>query len=104
MGLCMSMFAVAVAAIGLKAAAGSEPHEAPAQPIQPAVPVLKVTPERFFSDRVIPTVPAHSQVPIDVLIQQIESHVRVEQAAAETFVQFPSDARLHIKTSSPFVN
>ncbi len=105
MGLCMSMFAAAVAALGLKAAAAnSGSNNEPAQPTQPAVPVLKPAPERFFSDRVIPTIPAHAQVPIEVLIQQIESHVRMEQAAAESFVQSPTDARLHSKMPSPLVN
>ncbi len=104
MGLCMSLFAAAFAAIGLKAAAGSVSQEGSAETVQPAVPVLKSSPERFFSDRVIPTIPAHTQVPIEVLIQQIENHVRLEQAAAESFVQFPTDALLHTKTPSPLVN
>jgi hypothetical protein len=104
MGLCMSMFAAAVAAIGLKAAAGSNSHEQSAPAAQSAIPVPKPAPERFFSDRVIGAIPAHTQVPIEVLIQQIESHVRMEQAAAESFVRFPSDARLHTKTPSPLVN
>ena len=104
MGLCMSMLAVAVAVIGLKAAAGSLSHGHPEQPAQTAVPVMKAAPERFFSERVIPTIPAHTQVPIEVLIQQIENHVRMEQAAAESFVQFPTDALLHTKTPSPLVN
>lgn len=105
MGLCMSIFAAAVAAVALKAAAaGSEPQEQSAHPVQPAVPVLKTTPERFFSDRVLPNIPAHTQVPLEVLIQQIENHVRMEQAVAESFVQFPTDALLRTKTPSPLVN
>ncbi len=104
MGLCMSMFAAVVAAIGFKAAGRSVSQEQPPLPAQPAVQGLKAAPERFFSDRVIPTVPAHTQVPIEVLIQQIENHVRLEQAAAESFVQFPTDALLHTKTPSPLVN
>jgi hypothetical protein len=43
-------------------------------------------------------------VPIEVLLLQIENHVRMEQAAAEVFLAFPSQARLHRKTTSPFVN
>jgi len=35
---------------------------------------------------------------------QIENHVRLEQAAAESFVEFPTQALLHSKTTSPFVN
>lgn len=105
MGLCLSIFGAAVAAVALKAAAArSEAGEQSEHPVQPSIPVLKATPERFFSDRVIPIIPAHTQVPIEVLIQQIENHVRMEQAAAESFVQFPTDALLHTKTRSPLAN
>jgi len=45
-----------------------------------------------------------SQVPIEVLLLQIENHIRMEQAAAEVFIAFPTEDRLHRKTSSPFVN
>jgi len=44
------------------------------------------------------------QVSIEVLLLQIENHVRLEQAAAESFLAFPSQALLHSKTTSPFVN
>ena len=74
--------------------------------VQPELPLAKAAaPARFFSDRV-PISPAASpwQVPIDVLLLQIENHVRLEQAAAESFIAFPSQARLHSKTTSPFVN
>ena len=99
--LLMSVLTFAVAAIGFKASAGKE---SPSETTQPAVPALKAAPERFFSPRVIPAIPVHTQVPIEVLLQQIENHVRMEQAAAESFVQFPTQAHLHTKTPSPFVN
>jgi hypothetical protein len=81
----------------------SEPWNSPAQPELPLVKAA--TPARFFSDRA-PVPPAVSpvQVPIEVLLLQIENHVRLEQAAAESFLAFPSQALLHSKTSSPFVN
>ena len=53
-------------------------------PITPAVPPL--------------------QVPIEVLLLQIENHVRMEQAAAESFLASPTHDLLHSKTTSPFVN
>jgi len=74
--------------------------------MQPELPLAKAAaPARFFSDRfpISPAVPP-LQVPIDVLLLQIENHVRLEQAAAESFIAFPSQARLHSKTTSPFVN
>jgi hypothetical protein len=45
-----------------------------------------------------------SRIPIEALLAQIEKHVRLEQAAAESFVEFPTPAMLHSKTTSPFVN
>jgi hypothetical protein len=43
-------------------------------------------------------------VPIEVLLLQIENHVRMEQAAAESFLKSPTQTLLHSKTTSPFVN
>jgi hypothetical protein len=66
--------------------------------------VKALTPGRFFADRTAPSVPLQQQVPIELLIQQIENHIRLEQAAAESFVAFPTHDLLHSKTTSPFVN
>ncbi len=99
--MLMSVLTFAIAAIAFKA---SERREPPSETVQPALPALKAAPERFFAARVIPTIPVHTQLPIEVLLRQIEDHVRMEQAAAESFVQFPTPAHLHTKTPSPFVN
>ena len=40
-------------------------------------------------------------VPSDVLVLQIERHVRLEHAAAESFLQFPSVEALRMPTLSP---
>ncbi len=107
MGLCMSVFGIGIAALAFGAATRSESSDSV---VQPEVPLVKaVAPARFFSDRVTapPTAPVtvpSLQVPIEVLLLQIENHVRMEQAAAEVFVAFPTEARLHSKTTSPFVN
>jgi len=102
MGLCMTVFGLAVAAVAFGAATRPESS---APKVQPALPAVKVTPARFFSDYVVPPIPPQQpRVPIEVLLQQIENHVRVEQAAAESFVEFPTHALLHSKTTSPFVN
>lgn len=103
MGLCLGVCGVAFVALAFGAAMRSEPWNSPAQPELPLVKAA--TPARFFSDR-SPVPPAVSpvQVPIEVLLLQIENHVRLEQAAAESFLAFPSQALLHSKTSSPFVN
>jgi hypothetical protein len=105
--LCMAVFGLGIAALAFGAATRSESSDSA---VQPQLPLVKpVVPARFFSDRaaVMPTMPpvvSPQQVPIEVLLLQIENHVRMEQAAAEMFLAFPSQARLHSKTTSPFVN
>ena len=103
MGLCLGVAGVVFVALAFGAAMRSESWNSPAQPELPLVKA--VAPARFFSDRapVPPAVPP-LQVPIEVLLLQIENHVRLEQAAAESFIAFPSQALLHSKTTSPFVN
>jgi hypothetical protein len=102
MGLCMTLIGVAVTAMAFVAA--TRPRSStPA--VQPELPAAKVAPARFFSDRAAASIPLQPPVvPIEVLLQQIENHVRLEQAAAESFVAFPTQALLHSKTTSPFVN
>jgi len=106
MGLCVAVFGMGVAAVAFGAATRSESSDSA---VQPQLPLVKaVAPARFFSDRVAvppppPAVPSWP-VPIEVLLLQIENHVRMEQAAAESFIAFPTHALLHSKTTSPFVN
>lgn len=104
MGLCVAVFGVVVAALAFGAATRSSDSSYSA--VQPDLPLAKAaTPARFFSDRVPLSAPVPPlQVPIEVLLLQIENHVRLEQAAAESFLAFPSQALLHSKTTSPFVN
>ena len=101
MGLCVSVFGLAVAAVAFGAATRTE---APAPVVQPAIAAPKEVPARFFSDRPPLPVPVHPQIPIEVLLQQIENHVRLEQAVAESFLEFPTHAVLHSKTTSALVN
>ncbi len=103
MGLCVAVIGVVFVALAFGAAVRSEPWNTTAQPELPLVKA--VAPARFFSDRApVPTLAPPVQVPIEVLLLQIENHVRLEQAAAESFLAFPSQALLHSKTTSPFVN
>jgi len=103
MGLCVAVFGAAVAAAAFGAATRSDTPNSDAQPTLPLVRAATST--RFFSDSMVtpPAIPTQ-QVPIEVLLLQIENHVRMEQAAAESFLAFPSQAQLHSKTNSPFVN
>ena len=110
MGLCMAVFGMGVAAVAFGAATRSASS---GSTVQPALPLVKAdAPAHFFSDRAaasptapstVPPAPAWP-VPIEVLLLQIENHVRLEQAAAESFLALPSHALLHRKTTSPFVN
>jgi hypothetical protein len=55
----------------------------------------------FFANAPPPLV---TQVPIELLLLQIERHVRLEEAAAESFVHRPSREVLHSRTASPLVH
>ncbi|HUV68302.1 MAG TPA: hypothetical protein VMW15_01485 [Terracidiphilus sp.] len=101
MGLCMTFIGLAVTAMAFVAATRPQ-SSTPA--VQAELPAATVAPARFFSDSVAPPIPVQPLVPIEVLLYQIENHVRLEQAAAESFVAFPTQALLHRKTTSSFVN
>ncbi len=105
MGICISVFGLAVAVLAFGAATRPESAPAPAR----LEPLKAEAPARFFVDRIPdfasanPAIHPHP-VPIQALLLQIENHVRLEQAAAESFIDYPSAALLHSKTASPFVN
>ncbi len=102
MGLCMAFIGVAFTTIAFVAA--TRPTSS-APTVQPQLPVVKAaTTARFFSDNEAPSIPLRPLVPIEVLLHQIENHVRLEHAAAESFVAFPTQTLLYRKTTSPFVN
>ncbi|HTM26080.1 MAG TPA: hypothetical protein VL225_12865 [Vicinamibacterales bacterium] len=65
-------------------------------------PIAVPDEERFFILRPAQRVRhANARIPADVLVLQIERHVRLEHAAAESFLQFPSVEALHMRTLSP---
>jgi hypothetical protein len=102
MGLCISVLGLAVAAMAFGAATRTEETPLAAQPA--VRPALAVAPARFFADKPAMPLAARNRVPIEALLLQIENHVRLEQAAAESFVAYPTSALLRGKTSSPLVN
>lgn len=102
MALCISMFGLAVAAMAFGAATRPEKSDSPAQP--ELRPTKAVAPGRFFADQVVPPTQRQSHVPTEALLAQIERHVRLEQAAAQSFLESPSHTQLHTKTTTPFVN
>jgi hypothetical protein len=101
MGACLSLLGLAVACLAFGAATQSE--EPSGAGVQKRDVVATAAPARFFVDRV-PLPGVQPQVPIEALLLQIENHVRLEQAAAESFVETPTLARLHSKTISRLVN
>jgi hypothetical protein len=102
MVLCMSVFGLAVSAIAFGAATRPEKSSSPVKP--ELRPFKEVASGRFFADKVVPPNSPGSYVPTEVLLAQIENHVRLEQAAAQSFLESPSHAQLHTKTTSAFVN
>jgi hypothetical protein len=105
MGACLSLFGLAVACLAFGAATRTEePSAAQPRPAVAKAAAAAASPARFFVSPAIIPVAEHAQVPIEALLLQIESHVRLEQAAAESFLQTPTPALLHSKTISPLVN
>src|SRR5437870_10000987 len=95
MGAVLSMFGLAVTCLAFGAATRGEPTTE-----KPAVrPAATVPAPRFFVEPVSP----HTRVPIEALLLQIENHVRLEHAAAESFLQTPNSALLHSRTTSSLV-
>lgn len=94
MAFALSLFGVAVSAALFAAATR---HPAPDEAaVRPSVPVMA---PRFFSDEA-----ALPQIPIEVLLLEIERHVRLEQAAAESFLHSPTVESLNSRTMSRLVH
>jgi hypothetical protein len=110
MAVCMTLFGVAVSAMAFGAAT-SDVREQQAATLNSKVDeALASMPERFFARDTAPTInvppPAVAvpRVPIEVLLAQIERHVRLEHAAAESFLYDPTVESLHSRTTSPLVH
>jgi len=107
MGACLSMFGLAVTCLAFGAATREQWHEAenktaPAVERETAIP--RAAPRFFVEPPVVLPLAARSRVPIEALLLQIENHVRLEQAAAESFLECPNASLLHSRTISPLVN
>jgi hypothetical protein len=105
MGACLSMFGLAVTCLAFGAATRG-PEEQEAAPAAEREAVRPAITTNFFVEPAAPVLPlaARTRVPIEVLLMQIENHVRLEHAAAECFLESPNAARLHSRTISPLVN
>jgi len=104
MGICISLFGMAVTAAAFSAATRTESPTPEVQPESQAAPAALPAANFFADRRASAGAPAAARVPIEALLLQIESHVRLEQAAAESFLVTPSATLLHSRTMSTFVN
>ncbi len=106
MALALSMLGVVVSGVLFSAATRGEEREpfvtlrAPSPAIAAAARRSLGEGGRFFAD----VVPARPPVPMEALLLQIEQHVRLEQAAAEAFLNAPTRQSLHCRTMSPLVH
>jgi len=104
MAMIMSLLAVAVSAV-LFAAATRDGRPEATSPVKRAA----LEPQRFFASAVdgapaAGTGPEAEPVPVEALLLRIEQHIRLEQAAAESFLHTPSGQSLHSRTTSRLVN
>ena len=108
MGACLSVLGLAIACIAFGAATRAPYEYTTAAPVlanQAAKDAAKgAAPERFFADPVLLPQAARTRVPIEALLLEIENHVRLEQAAAQCFLESPNASMLHSRTISTFVN
>ena len=104
MGVCLSVFGLAVACLAFGAATREPEAAAAAQAVQKEAVKAAVRPAGFFADPPPLPMAAYSQVPIEALLLQIENHVRLEHAAAESFLASPNASLLHSRTISTLVN
>lgn len=100
MGLCMSLLGVAVCIALFAAASHGEAREGASQVM--SKPALPLPAPQFFVDDAHRTAPP--RVALDTLLLQLESHIRLEQAAAESFLHVPTSESLHSPTTSPLVH
>lgn len=97
LGLALSLLGITVSAVLFVAATrDASPADAAARLSAP-----HVTAPRFFAEQ---AATGASAVPIEVLLLQIERHIRLEQAAAEAFLEAPTRDSLHSRTLSPLVH
>lgn len=95
----LSMLGVAVSA-ALFAAATSQERAESQKPMVRA-PAASIPTPQFFAEA---AASAQPRVPIEAILLEIERHVQLEQAAAESFLHAPTVERLHGRTMSRLVH
>ncbi len=86
--------------------AGLEPKADRSIEVRPEPTVRIPAPQFFAGDMAIPVglSKGRAHLPIEVLLSQIENHVRLEQAAAESFLSLPATDRLHSRSASTLLH
>ena len=106
MGACLSMFGLAVCLSGLRRGDARSGDAAAAAPAVEKETVKAAAVARALLCR--PAGPphggAHAASRSKRCCSQIENHVRLEQAAAECFLESPNPSLLHSRTISTLVN
>jgi hypothetical protein len=97
MALALSLLGVTVSAVLFAAATRQEAGDE----AQPALERPVLVQPRFFGDEQEAGAP---RVPAEALLLEIERHVRLEQAAAESFRLAPTAESLHSPTVSRLVH
>lgn len=104
--LTLSVFCFAAACVAFGAASQEDQDAQVARPAARPNMSIPLTQSGFFAEaaRTPQAASPQPQVPLEVLLMQIERHVRLEQAAAESFLEAPTSASLHSRTTSPLVH
>jgi hypothetical protein len=106
----VSLLCLAVTVLAFSAAA-SEPDAADRVSAEQVADARSASAPRFFAEH--PVAPPSAPIPVDrrpstvrpeALLLQIERHIRLEQAAAEAFLDRPTPESLHSRTTSPLLN
>lgn len=102
MGVCLSVLGLAVMCVAFGAATRPEESQ-PAVAAEREIMMVPANP-RFFVDDVTMPAAARARMPIEALLLQIENHVRLEHAAAESYLAMPTPAMLHGSTVSALIH
>jgi len=103
----MSVLGVAVCAALFAAATRGEHVEASRRAEPPALAARRFfasAPDAAPASEPVAIGAQRELVPVEALMLQIEQHIRLEQAAAESFLHTPTEQSLHSRTTSPLVN
>ena len=105
MGACLSLLGLAVTCIAFGAATREAEESTVTVPaVAKEAVAIAPAPARFFADPPLLPVAARTAIPIEALLLQLENHIRLEQAAAECFLEAPTASLLHSRTMSPLLN